>query len=139
VRAYVITVREEGTSMTTRTFGPTPDRLNRQPIRFAIKERDGETDRMVSWQPQKVSAMLLDSGAFSDASDADPGNQIRESMRPVRAQMDWFAGGLSDEDETWILERLRDPEDWFDFADLTEITKFLIGLVSGRPTGTPPA
>jgi hypothetical protein len=89
---------------------------NRKPIEYDID------DRTIVWVPQKVAAML----DLDDSSDASAGRQA----------VDWFAGGLTDDDNEWLMARLRDPEDDFDIDDLGAIIKEFVGKVSKRPTGS---
>lgn len=50
------------------------------------------------------------------------------------AMLDWFATGLSPDDEKFIVARLRDAEDDFDVDDIGNIVKMLVENVVGRPT-----
>lgn len=97
----------------------TPER-NREPIKFELDERE------VRFRPPKTAGIIV--GMFEDDGDNE--------VRPAKAAMDWFADGLSDEDEDWIIGRLKDPEDSFDLPDLTEIIKWLVGKATARPTGS---
>jgi|GEM_PF-1575275 len=90
-----------------------------EPIKFELDDRE------ILFRPPKMAMMVV--GLFEDDGDGE--------TKPAKATMDWFAEGLSDEDEDWIIGRLKDPADDFDFPDLTEVIKWLVSKASGRPTG----
>lgn len=126
--------------MSTLTFGPSDNELRRKPIKFTVKGKDPEDDdaaRQLAWRPQKLAAMMFGAGILDgdDLFDGDENKQAQAGSKATKAMLDWFAGGLSDEDEEWLIGRLKDPDDWFDFSHLNQITKSLIGVVSERPSG----
>lgn len=51
------------------------------------------------------------------------------------ATFKWLDKGLGEEQAEKIKNRLRDLDDDFDFDDLKDLIKKLLGEVSGRPTG----
>lgn len=83
-----------------------------EPITFIL---DG---RAFNFTPPKLA------GAVLDAMDSEDSG----------AMLDWFAGGLSDEDETFVANRMRDPDDDLDVDDIARIVQSLIEKVVGRPT-----
>ncbi|MCA1806659.1 MAG: hypothetical protein LC687_02175 [Actinobacteria bacterium] len=52
----------------------------------------------------------------------------------TRDLLNWLGEGLSEEDAEYILDRLKDPDDDFDLADINEIAKYLLSQGSNRPT-----
>lgn len=127
--------------MATLTFGPTDSELRRKPIKFTVQGKDPEDEdaaRKLEWRPQKLSAMMFGAGLLdgADLFTGDETAQASAGTKATKAMLDWFGNGLSDEDEDWLIGRLKDPDDWFDFTHVNEIVKSLIGVMSGRPTGS---
>lgn len=87
-----------------------------EPITFAL---DG---RQFVFTPNKMAGAVLDT-----LSDADSG-----------AMLDWFASGLTPEDEAYITARLRDEADDLDVDDIGRIVETLVERVIGRPTKSRP-
>lgn len=85
------------------------------PIEFTL---DG---RVFVFTPPKLA------GAMLAALESDDNGEV----------LDWFASGLSEEDETFITNRLRDPDDDFDIDSLSVIVQSLVERVVGRPTKSP--
>lgn len=121
-------------------IAPTEADLNRTPLAVELAEKDPDQTRTLQWRPQKVSAMMFGAGLLdgSDLLDGDDeAAQAKAGTKATRAMIDWFGGGLSDQDEEYVIGRLKDPDDWLDFTHLTSMIKQLIGVVSGdRPTGS---
>ena len=128
--------------MALLTFGPSEVEVRRKPIKFVVKGKDPDDEdaaRELAWRPQKLSAMMFGAGLLDGDTDIFSGDETAQASagsKATKAMLDWFANGLPDEDEDWLIGRLKDPDDWFDFSHLNEITKALIGLMSGRPTGS---
>jgi len=101
----------------------TTAKKRRDPLEFTLDE-DTPKERTLRFVPQKVSGMVMD--LFDDDDESKP---------PAKAAMDWLSDGLSEEDNDYLIARLKDPEDDFDFPDLGRIVKWLVGEVTGRPTG----
>ena len=85
-------------------------------------ELEGD-DHVYSFAPPKQAAMVL------PMLDADG------DMEAARAAFAWLDKGLSEEDQTRISTRLRDPEDDLDIPVLEEIIEGLVEATGGRPTG----
>lgn len=117
---------------------PSKSEAARKPIKFVVRGPDPDDDdaaRTIRWRPQKISAMMFGSGIL-DGDDLFAGSeqaQAAAGSKATKALLDWFAGGLSDDDEEWIIGRLKDPGDWLDFHHINDIAKGLIGVMSGRP------
>jgi hypothetical protein len=99
----------------------------KQPIKFTL-DPDTDRERELEFTPQKVTGLL------GDVLPEDDDELVGES-RPAKAAVDWLASGLSDDDENYLMGRLRDPDDDFDFPDLGRIIRWLVSEVTGRPTG----
>lgn len=90
----------------------TTAKRRKDPISFTLDGHD------FTFNPPKLA------GAVLDALDAEDQGAL----------LDWFAQGLSKEDEDFITARLRDPEDDLDVDDIGRIIQSLIEKVVGRPT-----
>jgi hypothetical protein len=55
----------------------------------------------------------------------------------IAETFDWLSRGLPDDQTQRIIDKLRDPEDDFDMADLGDLIRGLQEEVTGRPTGSP--
>lgn len=75
-------------------------------------------DRKIIFTPPKLARHMLETITTGDES----------------AVLDWFASGLSPEDESYIADRLRDDNDEFDLDDVAKIVQMLVEKVAGRPT-----
>lgn len=62
-----------------------------------------------------------------------------ETQDELGAMMDWVNEGLGEEQAGRLEARLKDPEDDFDFDELTGIARWLIEQATGRPTKQPRA
>ena len=91
-----------------------------KPIEFTL---DGED---YVFTPPKLARMTADLFGFGDDDEAQDG--------VAKAAMDWLSDGLPEEQRERIISRLRDPDDDFDVPDLTDIIKWLVSKVSGRPS-----
>lgn len=78
-------------------------------------------DRVFEFRPPKDSSLVL---ALLSGNDA----------APVQATFNWLSGGLSEEDNDFIIERLANEDDDLDFDTLGEIVQDLMEEASGRPT-----
>lgn len=87
-----------------------------EPIKFSLDGRE------FTFTPTKLAGPLLDA-----LSSGDNGSML-----------DWFAQGLSDEDEAFIVGRMRDPGDDLDVDDIGKIVESLVEQVVGRPTKSRP-
>lgn len=57
------------------------------------------------------------------------------SLGLTKSTFDWLGAGLSEEDRTRVINRLKDPKDDLDIETLTEVVQKLQERVSGgRPT-----
>lgn len=90
----------------------TTAKRRKEPITFTLD------DRSFVFTPPKLA------GAVLDVLDTDDNGAL----------LDWFASGLSDEDETFITNRLRDESDDLDVDDIGRIVQSLVERVVGRPT-----
>lgn len=88
-----------------------------KPVEFDL---DGET---FHFTPPKTAGMVLD----VISGDAN-------SPAAAKAALDWMSHGLPEDENARLIERLRDPEDDFDFPDLAPIIEFLVEETSGTPT-----
>lgn len=52
----------------------------------------------------------------------------------VKDLLNWLGEGLPDDQSSIILDRLQDPNDDFDLAQVNEIARYLLGQTSNRPT-----
>jgi len=91
-----------------------------KPIEFDL---DGETFHFTA---PKTAGMVLDVIA-DGAGDAN-------SPAAAKAALDWLSQGLPEKENARLIERLRDPGDDFDFADLAPIIEFLVEEAAGTPT-----
>lgn len=91
-----------------------------KPIEF---ELDGEAYHFTA---PKTAGMVLD--VLSHGA-GDP-----NSPAAAKATLDWMSQGLPEEENARLIERLRDPKDDFDFADLGPIIEFLVEEATGNPT-----
>ena len=121
--------------MPTPTFAPSASELKRTPLPLTIAEKDPEQTRKVKWKPQKMAAMMFSAGLLDGAlfGDDEQG-QAKAGTQATKGMLDWFAGGLSAADEEWLIGRLKDADDWFDFVHLNEIVKHCIEVIADRPT-----
>lgn len=123
---------------------PSKAELNRKPIKFTVAgpdPKDEDQAREIRWHPQKVSSMMFSSGLLDDDTNAGlfGGSEQAAAVagtKATRGMLDWFAGGLSADDEEWIIGRLRDPDDWLDFHHVTDVVKRLIEVMGDRPTSS---
>jgi hypothetical protein len=90
----------------------------RKPIEFTV---DGTE---YQFTPPKQAGMVLD---FLETGDE------------LGAMMDWVNDGLGEDQAAAIEARLKDPDDDFDFDELTGIARWLVEETSGRPTKPPRA
>lgn len=91
----------------------TAERRN-EPIKFKLDGREFE------FNPPKIAMHILD---MMDGDEEAGG-----------AMLDWLGNGLSEEDDKFISDRLRDPADKFDMPDLIKLIQMLLEKVIGRPT-----
>jgi hypothetical protein len=78
-------------------------------------------DRTIEFTAPKMSGLLLDI-----ASGGETGS--------IAAVLNWLSDGLSEEDNDYIIERLRDPDDDLDFDIIQQIVEDLMEQVTDRPT-----
>jgi hypothetical protein len=52
----------------------------------------------------------------------------------VRDLLNWLGEGLGEEQAQVILDRLQNPDDDFDLAQVNDIARYLLGTSSNRPT-----
>lgn len=90
----------------------------KKPIEFTL---DGTE---YQFTPPKQAGMVLD---FLETGDE------------LGAMMDWVNEGLGEEQAAAIEARLKDPDDDFDFEELTNISRWLVEEATGRPTKPPRA
>jgi hypothetical protein len=86
------------------------------PVSFSLDGRE------FAFTPPKLAGAILDA-----LSSDDQGTLL-----------DWFAQGLSSDDEAFITARLRDPDDDLDVDDIGRIVQALVERVVGRPTKSRP-
>lgn len=93
-------------------------------LEFTTAKRRHETftftldGRAFDFTPPKLA------GAVLDALDSGDNGTM----------LDWFAHGLSADDETFITNRLRDDADDLDVDGIARIVESLVERVVGRPT-----
>ena len=98
-------------------------RAKGDPITFTI---GGDKKNVFKFTPPKQGPMLL-----SMLDDNEDG------LGAVRGTMAWIKAGLSEEQFDLLMERLRDPEDDFDFdspGGFNDVSNWLVEEASGRPT-----
>lgn len=61
--------------------------------------------------------------------------QKQGGMGTANAVLDWLEAGLTGDEWDLIESRLEDPDDPLDVQTVVEVTKWLIGEATGRPTG----
>lgn len=122
------------------TFRPSEDQLRRTPITFTVAGKDPddpEQARDLAWKPQKIYTMIDGSGMLDAPQNGDDASAAANGAKALKAQGDWLGNGLTEEDNDWLIARLKDPDDWLDLGTLNDITKELMSLVTGkRPTGS---
>lgn len=60
-------------------------------------------------------------------------NRNAQPMEIARTYLDWLGAGMSEEDSQHVLDRLLDPTDSFDLADITDVYLGIVEEVTGRP------
>ena len=88
-------------------------------------ELDGESFRFT---PPKRAELIM-----SVVSSVGLDGRATESDS-VRDLLNWIGEGLSEEQAKRLLDRLSDPDDNFDLADINEIARYLLGQSTNRPT-----
>jgi len=88
-------------------------------------EHDGRT--VVAKSPTAPQLAIFLS-AFGDT--AEMGTRVVDTLN-------FYSSRFSREDGAYFKRRLNDPDDAFDFADMSEILAWLIEEWSGRPTTSP--
>ena len=119
----------------TKTFTPTARK--REAIEFDIPTPDGEPDTYHFNPPKIAGAMMpiLDpSAARSDENEEDDEDGGRMSMG--QATWTWLRRGLPAEEYQRLMDRMQNEEDDLDVPDVVQVVRWLMGQVSGRPTGS---
>jgi len=71
---------------------------------------------------------------FTPKKLAGPVLRMLDGDNNVGGVLDWFAEGLTPEDEDFLSKRLADEEDELDIDTILEIVEGLIEQMVGRPT-----
>ena len=98
--------------MAERVFKTT--KKHRKPIRFTLDDREFE------FKPPKMALAVLPA-VLGDTSE-------------MKSALDWLGRGLGEEDNTYLIQRLLDEDDEFDFDDLGPIIEVLIEEMGANPT-----
>jgi hypothetical protein len=93
-----------------------------EPIEFEYDER------VVTVKPPTAPQLALFLSAYGDT--ADVGGRVVDTLN-------FFSSRFRREDAGYFKRRLNDPEDPFDFEDMSDILAWLIEEWSGRPTISP--
>lgn len=104
----------------------------REAIPFVIEAPDG-TDDTYRFTPPKIAGAMM---AVLDPTSTDDADDGESSLSMTQATWAWLRTGLGQEQYDRLVERLRDEDDDLDIPDVTEIVRWLMGKVSGRPTGS---
>lgn len=108
----------------------TPSKRKRDPIPFTIALPDGSDDDY-TFDPPKMASAVLPAIDPSYSSGDDEEGQVTMTQ----AAWGWLREGLGDEQYGRLRARLHDPDDDLDIDDTAQIVRWLMGKVSGRPTG----
>lgn len=101
---------------------------------FTTKERERQTVEFVldgetySFTPPKRAELIM---SVVSASGLDRPTTEADSVRDL---LNWLGEGLGENQADRLMERLRDPDDDFDLAQINEIARYLLGQSSNRPT-----
>lgn len=118
-----------------KTFTPTARK--RETIEFVIPLPDGEPDTYHFDPPKIAGAMMpvLDPGAVQvDEDDEDGEGGGRLTM--TQATWAWLRKGLPAEEYQRLMTRMQDEDDDLDVPDVAGVVRWLMGQVTGRPTGS---
>ena len=115
-----------------KTF--TPAVRKREAIEFDIPR--GDEPEIYHFTPPKIAGAMmpvLDPGAVqSDDEDEDAGGKV--SM--TQATWSWLRKGLPAEEYDRLMERIQDEDEDLDVPDVAQVVRWLMGQVTGRPTGS---
>ncbi len=78
-------------------------------------------DREFTFTAPKMSGLILQIAEKGEAGG-------------IAGLLNWLSDGLTEEDNDFIIERLRDPDDPLDFDVVQEIVEDLMAAASNRPT-----
>lgn len=120
-----------------KTF--TPAARTRKTIEFEIPTKDGDKETYHFDPPKIAGAMMpvLDPGASASSDDEDEeesGGGGRVSM--TQATWAWLRKGLPAEEYQRLIDRMHDEDDDLDVPDVAGVVRWLMGQVTGRPTGS---
>lgn len=85
-------------------------------------------DRQMTFTMPKRSGLII---SVVDRIGTDVRGADNDSTRDL---LNWIGEGLSEEDATWLLDRLKDPDDDYDLEDVNELARYLLGQGTNRPT-----
>lgn len=115
-----------------KTFTPTA--RERKTVEFDIPRRDGEPE-IYHFDPPKIAgAMMPVLDPQASSSEDEDGDDSRLSMS--QATWSWLRRGLPEEEYQRLIDRLHDDDDDLDVPDVTQVVRWLMGQVTGRPTGS---
>lgn len=117
-----------------KTFTPTA--RARKTIEFDIPTADGESE-MYHFDPPKIAGAMmpvLDPGAVQGDDDDEDGAGGRVSM--TQATWAWLRKGLPEEEYARLMSRMQDEDEDLDVPDVAQVVRWLMGQVTGRPTGS---
>lgn len=82
------------------------------------------------WVPPKQASLLIESLGLGQQQTSLGDTRLDQ----VRAQIDWIASGFSDRDREYLMGRLSDPDDSFDVDQLRDVMGWLVEQAAARPT-----
>lgn len=106
----------------TKRFTPKARKV--KPIAFQIDNAQTGTDDEYTFTPPKLAEGML---------PVLEGDGDGEGM--TTAVWQWLRNGLGDDQYAHLRGRLTDPDDHLDVEQVAEITQWLVGEATGRPTG----
>jgi hypothetical protein len=95
----------------------------------AKPEVRGKDDHVYHFEPPKSAVMLM---PILEVDTTNGTGSVGVDM--TKATFDWLGQGLSLEDRTRVINRLRDPKDDLDVDSLSDVVQGLSARVAGRPT-----
>lgn len=118
-----------------KTF--TPAARKRDAIEFTIPWPDGTEDTYQFTAPKIAGAMMpvLDPGAVVD-DDGEDEDGASGRMSMTQATWAWLRKGLPEEQYARLMGRMQDEDDDLDVPDVAQVVRWLMGQITGRPTGS---
>lgn len=63
-----------------------------------------------------------------------PRDKTSQGIAAIRADFDWFAAGISDDDDAWLQDRLQDPASPLDVVTVLKAIREVFNEITGSPT-----